>query len=270
MASSQTPQTAFFGATGGCALGALTRSLQAGIYCSALARTPAKLSDALLAAKVPQTAIDTYLSIVPGDVRDVTAVKKTLTSAGRGPGDVADVIVSGVGAYPKMQLSIVRPLVSMDQTITEDTVTTIFTALKELQSSRKPLLLLMSTTGLSKTRDLPYLMIPLYRWALASPHEDKLNMENLAVREAAKGSSSVISGVVVTRASALMDGKGQGLEKLRVGWEYADGLQGAETAPGPAIGYTIVRDDVGAWVFQEIIQNGQRSMWANKLVTLTA
>jgi len=80
---------AFFGATGGCANASLTAALKNGYTCSALARTPSKLSDSLATKGIESS----NLSIIKGDVRDIEAVKKTLVIDGR----VADCIVSGIG-----------------------------------------------------------------------------------------------------------------------------------------------------------------------------
>ena len=60
-----------------------------------VARTPSKLIDALLAKGVPQSVITAQLSITEGDVKDVEAVRKTLSPTGK----VADVIISGIGRF---------------------------------------------------------------------------------------------------------------------------------------------------------------------------
>ncbi|KAG0356359.1 hypothetical protein BG005_004692, partial [Podila minutissima] len=59
---------AFFGATGGCTNAALVHTLNAGIHVRALARTPSKLTEMLLAQGISQTILDTQLTIVKGDI----------------------------------------------------------------------------------------------------------------------------------------------------------------------------------------------------------
>ena len=84
------------------------------------------------------------------------------------------------------------------------------------------------------------------------------------------GPEAPISGFVIARATLLMDGEARGLEKVRVGWEtHPDAVNAKEAgAPGPAIGYTIRRADVGLWIFEEVVKNGEN--WKNKCVTLTS
>lgn len=74
---SSTP-IAFFGATGGCALACLVKTLNAGIESRALVRTPAKLSTLLLAAGVLQETLDLHLTIIPGSTIDTLAVQRPL------------------------------------------------------------------------------------------------------------------------------------------------------------------------------------------------
>ncbi|KAG0017594.1 hypothetical protein BGZ81_010660, partial [Podila clonocystis] len=71
---------AFFGATGGCTNATLVHTLNAGIHVRALARTPSKLNDMLLAQGISQTIIDTQLTIVKGDIASIPAIKSVLLS----------------------------------------------------------------------------------------------------------------------------------------------------------------------------------------------
>ena len=67
-----------------------------------------------------------------------------------------------------------------------------------------------------------------------------------------------IRGVVIVRASFLTDGPALGKAKVRVGSESK-----------PAVGYTISREDVGQWVFENVIQDESRDQWAGEKVSLT-
>ena len=65
-------------------------------------------------------------------------------------------------------------------------------------------------------------------------------------------------GFVIMRASLLMNGKAIGPEKIKYGFEEK-----------PAKGYTINRDDVGLWVYENVIkEDGGR--FVNKKVTVTS
>ena len=246
--SSTKPLLAFYGATGGSTLAALVPALKAGYDCTALIRTPSKLTT-LLEKNVPQSAIDAHLHITQGDVLSVDAVKGPLIFNGR----TADIIFCGVGVRVFMQRS-------PEVTICTDAIMNIFTALRELKPSVKPLFVALTSTGLTRPgepRDLPWLMMPLYHYALANPHADKMRMEKAIEEEAARGKEAVIKGFVMPRPSLLTDGKALGAEKVRVGDERK-----------PAVGYTISRDDVGGWMFENLIE-GAAERWVGKKVTLT-
>ncbi|KAI9757878.1 MAG: hypothetical protein M1815_005852 [Lichina confinis] len=99
-------------------------------------------------------------------------------------------------------------------------------ATRRARSVKRPLMLVISTTGLSSQgRDVPLLMLPLYHWLLPVPHADKQKMEKLLVDATTSNpATSPISGFVVVRPSLLTDGAMLGLDKVRVGWEVeADG-----------------------------------------------
>lgn len=68
-------------------------------------------------------------------------------------------------------------------------------------------------------------------------------MEGLIVDEAGKGERGVIRGFVITRASLLTEGKALGSAQIRAGTEGA-----------PAVGYTISREDVGGWVWENLVR----------------
>lgn len=167
------PLIAFYGATGGSTISALVPALKAGYDCTALVRTPSKLSTLLLEKGVPQSALDAHLSISKGDVFSAEDCKKTLTRNGR----AADIIISGIGVPPT----------GPEITVCTTAATNVLSALPTLPpttSGKKPLFVALSTTGVSDgPRDVPLLFAPLYHWFLANPHRDKRNMEKRIVEQ---------------------------------------------------------------------------------------
>ncbi|GKZ21782.1 hypothetical protein AbraIFM66951_008753 [Aspergillus brasiliensis] len=253
----QQPTVAFFGATGGCANACLALALQAGYHCSALARSPSKLHNLLQQLKVPESAIAKYLTVIEGDIYDLQAVQKTLNLDGR----PVDLIVSGLGGKPRFEYGIKATL--DNPTICQDGIRTILSAARSC--AQKPRIVIISTTGLSDTRDVPLMMMPLYHWLLKVPHEDKKVMEDLVEAEmqqkpAGEEEEPAIDGYLMVRPSLLTNGEGSGLSKIRTG-----------TDQNPAVGYTISRRDVGLWIFEKVIHQASLAdcpYWGQK-VTLT-
>ena len=94
-------------------------------------------------------------------------------------------------------------------------------------------------------------MVPLYRGLLSVPHKDKKAMEDLVV---GAGKEGVVAGWTVVRASLLTNGKAtEG--KVRAGMEGK-----------PAVGYTISREDVGGWIYREVVVKGA---WVGERVSLS-
>lgn len=193
---------------------------------------------------VAQSNIDSHLTITEGDVLNVENCKEALTRNGR----TADIIISGVGTYPK----------GSEITLCTNAVKNILSALRILKSPKKPLFVAISSTGITTTgpRDVPLLLTPMYHIMLANPHKDKKNME-AAVVEHAESTGSVISGYVLIRPSLLTNGKAQGGQKVKIGSD-------AE----PQVGYTISRDDVGLWMFENLLQ-GDRSKYSGQKLLIT-
>jgi len=124
----------------------------------------------------------------------------------------------------------------------------------EETSQGVPHIVAVSSTGLSeRTRDLPWLMIPMYRLLLGTAHADKRKMEKMLIESGER--------FTVVRGS-LYAGSGEG--KIRVGVE--DLVKGV--VESTAIGYTISREDVGRWVFEEIVE-GEAGKWVGKAATIT-
>lgn len=256
--SSPTPTKTilFLGATGGCALSTLRRSLAAGHTCIALCRTPSKLL-ALLPAD--QRSLPT-LHILQGNATDTTAVARALVHAPSAPGaapTLVDTIIFGLGgAFDWKKFDNDQP------TVCHDSMQTLLAALARvraetpvLAAAPPPYIAAVSTTGIpdSGVRDVPLLLGPLYHVLLKEPHKDKKAMET-----ALKGSEARWTMV---RASLLTDGKEGG--KVRVGVE--DPVKG--TLESSAVGYTISREDVGKWIFENVVQGG--GQFVGKAVTLT-
>ena len=113
---------------------------------------------------------------------------------------------------------------------------------------------------MSAKRDIPLLMIPLYHWLLAVPHADKKVMEEEVEKAKAEG---VIREYVIVKPSLLMGEQRLGREKIRVGWE-GKGNGGKEVFE-PAVGYTISREDVGGFIFEEVIAKVNEEHYGKKI-----
>lgn len=261
------PTAAFFGATGGCANACLAFTLKAGYTASALARTPSKLTNLLLSQGIDQETIDANLTIIQGDATDLESVKSALLPD---PDDktIAPIIISGLGSCPKLQGSVCQPVTLQNPTICEDATKTLLEAVRQIRAAqpefKQPLLLSISTTGISGIEDVPFAVRAMYHYFLAVPHKDKRKMEDLAFasNSSVDPSERPFKAVIFVRPSFLVGDQnissGKGYKTLRVGTEEK-----------PAVGYTVSRADVGEWISKEIIQGGGEK-WFNKCVTLTS
>lgn len=75
---------------------------------TALARTPSKLIDMLIAQGVSESIIDNQLTIVKGDIADILTIKFALFSTKTHT--IASQIISGVGGTPQMRMSLFKPM----------------------------------------------------------------------------------------------------------------------------------------------------------------
>jgi len=149
---------------------------------------------------------------------------------------------------------------SMDTTICQTAARSIVAALDDLQPVNPPFLTVISTTGVSKgRRDVPRLMQPLYHTLLSVPHKDKRIMEDVVLKAARRGEakSKIICGYTIVRPSLLNNKAPSNERKLRSGTESR-----------PAIGYLISRNDVGKWIFEEVIRK-EGKKWASRAVNIT-
>ncbi|KAJ3239706.1 hypothetical protein HDU78_002705 [Chytriomyces hyalinus] len=277
--SNELKTIAFFGATGGCTLATLAKSISNGNFCSALARTPQKLLDQLEALNVSQEAIRKNLVIIPGDVREIKSVKAVLqpvfasSERGNNSARLVDMVMCGIGSIPKLQANVVKPVTLIDPTICKDAAEMIVRALEEIQRTdgtqfKPPSMIAISTTGIDKnSRDLPLVLIPLYHWLLAVPHCDKIEMEK-AVVGGVEG--KVLAAHFTVRPSLLTDGKAKGSAAVRVGAvSSCHSVKGSVVEGSAAVGYTISRADVGNWIFDEIVSGKDAGRWENKCISLT-
>lgn len=255
------PLIAFYGATGGCTLAALVPALKAGYDCTArtsppfsplpthhhqltsrptVVRTPTKLTTLLLEKGVPPSALEAHLTITKGDVRNASDCKAALTLNNR----TADIIISGIGVGPT------GPEITICTTAA-DNVLSALPSLPAPASGLKPLFIALSTTGISDgPRDVPLLFAPLYHWFLANPHRDKKSMERRI--------GELTDRFVVVRPSLLTNGKAGGGRKVRVGTEER-----------PVVGYMISREDVGVWIFENLVVGGGGEGFVGQKVNIT-
>ena len=253
---------AFFGATGGCTNACLVHTLNAGFHATALARTPSKLTDMLLAQGISQAVINSQLTIVKGDIADISAIKAVLTknTIGASHVQVASQILSGVGGAPVLNKSITKPVTIDNPEICAQATRNIVQALTEIHAQDKPSITVISTTGVSDVKeDVPFWFRFLYHIILADPHKDKKEMEKIVTENTS--STGVFRGSVIIRPSLLVADQnvktGKGWKELRVG-----------TEENPAVGYTVGRQDVGEWIFEQVIKTGGESR-SGQRVTLT-
>ena len=246
--SSPTKTILFLGATGGVGLSALQRSLAANHTCVALCRTPSKLA-ALFPTPAPAN-----LHLVQGNATDADTLAKHLLSPAD-PARLVDAIVFSIGARPTLK--------GMDDLhVCENGMAALLAALRRgpattTVSGAKPRLVAVSSTGISDHgRDLPWLMYPLYKLALHVPHQDKKAMERLVMGSSAETEWTLVRGSLYTSGPAT-----KGL--VRDG--MSDPVSGV--VESTAVGYTISREDVGKWIFENCIQGGAK--WVGKAAAVT-
>lgn len=245
MSNTTTPKAILFlGATGGCGLSALRRSLEAGHICIALCRTPSKLS-----AKLP-AELQNKLKLEQGNAHDVAAVARCLVNPSN-PGRVVDMVFSSIGGAFSLKTGI------DDAHVCEKGARALLEALALVRkngATGSPRIIGVSSTGISDAgRDIPLLMIPLYKGLLAIPHKDKKMLEELL---AGSGEQWTI-----VRPAWLTDGPA--VRNVRAGMEDLT----THTFEKKEIGYTISREDVGKWMFENLVQE-RDATWVHKAASL--
>lgn len=234
----------FLGATGGSALSALRRCLEAGYTCIAVCRTPEKLT-----AKLPSKTYPN-LQIVQGNAHDPTVIQRSLVS----PSDdtaLVDIVFSSIGAA-------MAGFGMDDPNVCDKGMDVLLSSIADLREQKNqaslPLVVAVSSSGVSRfARDIPLLMVPIYRTIIYTPHLDKKAMEKRVY--AYDGPWTVL------RPSMLTNGP-ETDAPIRVGVE--DPVGGIEAK---AIGYTISREDVGKWAFEQILS--KEDAYVGKAVTIT-
>ncbi|KAH6839572.1 hypothetical protein B0I37DRAFT_237209 [Chaetomium sp. MPI-CAGE-AT-0009] len=253
----------FLGATGGVGLSALRRSLAAGHTCIALCRTPANLTAQLNNTNTDTTTTPSNLHIIQGDAHDADVLHTCLTTTAGAR--VVDTIVFSIGAKPTWRGM-------SDAHVCERGMEALLEALRRRRRAEEegttttgrekkvPRLVAVSSTGISSVaRDVPLALAGLYRVLLHTPHVDKKAMEGLVMEAGRAGEVewTLVRGSLYTSGPAT-----EGL--VRVGVE--DPVKGV--LEREAVGYTISREDVGKWVFEECLEKDGRE-WVGKAAILT-
>ena len=250
----------FLGATGGCTLATLIHTLQAGYPCIAIVRTPEILTTLLKNAGIPESTLASLLTIYAGNAVDVSAVKKALLVGSGEHARLPSTIISGLGGAPRLQFYL--PPVTIDQpTICQTGAATLVTAISEIYTTypqlrvSKPLLCFISTGGMHRGEDdVPWVTQMLYRFVLSIPHKDKKAMEHIFCGE--EGSNNFRS-VIGVKPTLLTNGPELGSKQIRVGRKQK-----------PAVGYTVSRKDVGAWIYRVVLLEDGKE-WEGEMVTIT-
>jgi hypothetical protein len=232
-------------------------------------RNPQKLATLLASQKISQETIDNRLTIINGNVKNPADVSRTILPS-------TSIIVSAIGIS-----SVRKPgnwLPTMDEwSICQDATATILNVLQsrlpehgistdsiktgtEKNKYLKPLLIVLSTTGISKFgRDIPLPMAPMY-WMLSGQHKDKEAMEKL-VTGAMELGDPPIKEYVIVRPSMLTNGA------------CYNGAVRAQVEDGrltdKAIGYYISRNDVAGYIFSEIIEKYEGVSSRKRIIAIT-
>jgi nucleoside-diphosphate-sugar epimerase len=246
--SSTTKTVLFLGATGGCGLSALRRSLHAGYACTALCRTPSKMT-----AIFPQQS-HPNLTIVEGNAHDEAAVGPALL-VGSEANRMVDFVVTSIGAAFSL-----KKMGMEDAAVCEKGMKVLLAA---IAAHRKhgvggmPRIVAVSSTGVSKfCRDIPLAVVPVYRTIIKAPHKDKRAMEDVL--------AASNEAWIIIRPSLLVDGEESSKKAIRVGIEHP--VDGVEVK---AIGFKISREDVGRWIFDEILAKDGETKYVGKIASIT-
>lgn len=209
----------------------------------------------LLEAGVEQRAIDEHLMIQAGDVQNQDAVKAAVQVNGA----VADIIIFGIGMIPKYSGNPLQPIGGEQTDICQVASRAVIDSVRILAPAKKPTLIAISTTGISKVeRDVPLAFYPLYKLLLGLPHKDKEIMEK-AINDAV--SEGILGGKVIVRPSLFKDDTPATVQTPPA---VKVGIEGKQKA----IGYFISRKAVGRWLFQEILEKNVGE-WKDQTVSIT-
>ncbi|KAL2752358.1 hypothetical protein ACRALDRAFT_1065506 [Sodiomyces alcalophilus JCM 7366] len=247
---SQPRSIAFLGATGGSGRSALRHALAAGVTCIALCRNPSKLSADFPASSHPN------LTIRQGNAHSTDDVSGILVDPSD-PSRLVDAVSFSIGgAFDFSRMAI------PDRDVCNKAMTALLEALRGLRArgvAGRPRLSVVSTNGITERRDFPLLAYPLYHYMLKIPHADKRIMEDALFAEAARGGEG--EAWTIVRPSLLTDGP---LSGKTIRCSVHDPVAG--TWDNDVIGWTISREDVGKWIWENVLRDGK---YLYKAVSIT-
>lgn len=172
------------------------------------------------------------ITIIKGDALDPVAVKQVISNT--------DVLIFSIGSpfdFKTLKMTIPG--------LCHDAMSIVLKVLDELDESERPKrMVVVSSTGLDKMKEVPYLLRPVYLM-LHAPHKDKEELEKLVQFE-----NKHVPDWIIVRPSLLTDGELFGKYNSGVGIS----------------GYTISRSDVGHFLLNECIVP---VTWINKKVVVT-
>ncbi|ROT38094.1 NAD(P)-binding protein [Sodiomyces alkalinus F11] len=253
---SQPRSIAFLGATGGSGRSTLRHALAAGVTCTALCRTPSKLAADFPASSHPR------LTIREGNAHSVDDVSAVLVDPSD-PTRLVDAVSFSIGgAFDFSRMAI------PDRDVCNKALTALLEALRGLRARGvvgRPRLSVVSTNGIADRRDFPLLAYPLYHYMLKIPHDDKRVMEDALFREAARGEGEEGEeegeAWTIVRPSLLTDGA---LSGKTIRCSVNDPI--ARTWDNDVVGWTISREDVGKWMWENVLRDGK---YLYKAVSIT-
>ncbi|KAI8376754.1 hypothetical protein EDC96DRAFT_571661 [Choanephora cucurbitarum] len=162
------------------------------------------------------------LTLIKGDAMDPVAVRQLLEDI--------DVVVSSIGSTIDIKTGkmAIPNLCSKSMKV-------LLEVIGQMEKNRPQRLVVVSSTGLDDSSDVPCLFRPMYKYLLHEPHEDKREMEKMVINQ------NVIPDWILARPSFLKNGKVTG--KYRAGENLC--------------GYLVNREDVGHFLLNQCIEQDE-------------
>ncbi|KAL2794848.1 hypothetical protein BJX66DRAFT_337458 [Aspergillus keveii] len=189
--------------------------------------------------------------IRPGGAHNLNDVMRVLTH------DERHLVTFTIGNKPKQKAT-----KAIRTSARREGMETLLAALSVLRNEwdlkRPPLLCVATTTGISDKRDILLVFYSLYLSMLVVPHRDKKRRWRIGLWRVASG-------------LCLLDLVCCGME-VRTGRIVGVGVADVRTGrvERKAVGYTISREAVGEWMFENLAQRAsERVVLEEKAVTLT-